>query len=84
MRTFHNFKLLLHKLKSKGQTAVEYILLFSVVVSIVVSILQQVKGYILDNAENCTPASTSIICKLSRAYDIGKWQGGYVYYTLRR
>ena len=51
----------------KGQTAVEYILLLLVMVSIITSLLMYIKNKYLGNPEQCnTPANrNTLLCKIS-------------------
>lgn len=55
----------LNKLKflgSKGQTAVEYLLLMSVVITMMFTIMGKVKAWFLSDTGTCTSGKFSFVC----------------------
>ena len=56
--------------KEKGQTSVEYILMLAVVALMATKVFGWVREGLLEDAGNCTRASTSLICQLE-----GIWTG---------
>ncbi|TNF30880.1 MAG: class III signal peptide-containing protein [Deltaproteobacteria bacterium] len=61
----------------RGQTAVEYILLFSVVIVMAISFMKYVKERILGNPEQCAQAGaqSSITCQVYGIFN--SYQGSY-------
>ncbi len=73
-------------LKSKtGQTSVEYILLVSVIMTMLFGVTKQIRGFLFDDADNCTQGSKSLVCKLENSFKFGGGEGqGFRFFTLRR
>jgi len=71
-----NFLVLLNK----GQTAVEYLLLLLVVVSLIYTLSGRVYKYFLGDMNSCTKNSRSFVCRLYNIYNIEN----YRYFQLRR
>jgi Flp pilus assembly pilin Flp len=68
-------------LKSEsGQTAVEYILMTAVVVTIITSLMGYVKKRVLGEGEECTPESTTIVCRFENIFA----GGNYKYFRVLR
>lgn len=67
------------KLKSQGQTTIEYMLMLIVVMSLAVTFMKQVQTFVIGEADNCRPNSQSLICRFERAYDFGNLR----YYPLQ-
>ncbi|MCO4794786.1 MAG: class III signal peptide-containing protein [Bacteriovoracaceae bacterium] len=64
------------ELSDKGQTAVEYILLFSVVIVMSISIMKYVKTRVLGDPENCEGAAeSSITCQVHGVFN--SYKGSY-------
>lgn len=62
-----------------GQTTVEYILLMIVVITIVISVMNQAQVFLLGNGEPCNAQSRSVICQFERAFNFGDMR----YYQIR-
>jgi hypothetical protein len=67
------------KLKSRGQTTIEYMLMLIVVISLAVTLMKQIKIFVIGEAENCNENSPSLICTLERSYNFGNLR----YYPLQ-
>jgi len=68
-----------------GQTSIEYILLISVVITMLIGVSKQIESYLLADAGNCKADSKSIVCRLENAFKFGGGDGkGFRYFTLRR
>lgn len=59
----------LKKLAKKGQTAVEYIVLMAIIVSIIITLMKKVREYLLADIDTCTPQSTQVICAWKNMFD---------------
>ena len=62
-----------------GQTSVEYILLVLVMVTIGMTLFGRIKGWMAGEADNCTPQSTSLSCRMATAFPSGGY-GSYRFY----
>lgn len=65
---------------NKGQTAVEYVMLIAVMVTIMGSVLSTVRSAILGDARNCTPDSKAIVCSFERSFNVEDLR----YFTIKR
>jgi Flp pilus assembly pilin Flp len=71
---------------SKGQTAIEYILLLLVMVSIITSLLMMVKNRYLGNIEECEKAANkgTILCKISSYVSDSGGNKRFQYYPFKK
>ena len=53
----------------KGQTAVEYLLMLIVVVTLIYTFMGKVKEYFFAERGSCTESSTSFICQFEKMYN---------------
>ncbi|OFZ24838.1 MAG: hypothetical protein A2381_04285 [Bdellovibrionales bacterium RIFOXYB1_FULL_37_110] len=67
-------------LLEKGQTAVEYLLMLLVVVTILYTLSGRVYKYFLGDIKACNRYSQSFVCRLYSIYNIDN----YLYFRLRR
>jgi Flp pilus assembly pilin Flp len=70
----------------KGQTAIEYILLLLVMVSIITSLLAYIKNKYLGNADQCntTASKATLLCKIN-GYISPKSEGiPFQYYPFKK
>lgn len=74
------FKQNLKKLSQKGQTAVEYIVLMAIIVSIIIGLMKKVRQFLLADVNSCTPQSTQVICAWQRMFD---QQNAFRYFQVR-
>jgi hypothetical protein len=74
MMSFQQFRRELRKQSSKGQTAVEYILLFAVVLIMTLALMQQIKDRMVGDISNCRPNSKTLGCKIRGAFPAGGYQ----------
>ncbi len=64
----------------RGQTAVEYILLLVVLVTVILALLKKINArYLADDAECADPNSAALVCKAKRAIQV---DGGFRYFRL--
>jgi uncharacterized protein (UPF0333 family) len=68
----------------KGQTAVEYIFLLAVIVTIVTSLLSVIKRRYLGDISRCTPSSTQLLCKLNAIIADNGQQKKFQYYRFNK
>ncbi len=70
----------------RGQTAVEYIFLLAVVVTIITSLLSVIKSKYLGDMSNCTGAnSQKFLCKINNLMMSNEDQGRrFKYYQFRK
>jgi len=65
---------------NKGQTAVEYLLMLLVVISLIYTLSGRVYKYFLGDIKSCNKNSHSFVCRLYNIYNIEN----YRYFQLRR
>jgi hypothetical protein len=74
MSKFKQFFSLLRKQSNKGQTAVEYILLFAIVVVMTLALMKQIKDRMVGDISNCQPNSQALGCKIRGAFPTGGYE----------
>ena len=68
------FFLQIKQLNNAGQTAVEYILLFAVVIVMTLALMKQIKDRMVGDISDCQPNSVALGCKIKRAFPSGGYQ----------
>jgi hypothetical protein len=67
----------IHQLKQlghSGQTAVEYILLFAIVIVMTLALMKQIKDRMVGDISDCGPNSQALGCKIKGAFPSGGYQ----------
>ena len=65
---------------NRGQTAVEYILLMVVLVTVILAVLKKInERFLTDDAECIDPNSPALVCKAKRAMQV---EGGFRYFRI--
>ncbi|MBT7609780.1 MAG: class III signal peptide-containing protein [Bacteriovoracaceae bacterium] len=72
-KKFHFF-IALKAFSNKGQTAVEYVLLFAVVIVMTLALMKQIKDRMVGDISNCTANSKDLGCKLRGAFPTGGYE----------
>ena len=74
LKSIKKFMDKLSRVKESGQTSVEYILLFAVVIIMTLALMQQIKDRIIGDIDNCESNNQSIGCKIKAAFPTGGYE----------
>ena len=63
----------------KGQTAIEYVFMLIVVVTMMYSVMGMVKNFLVTESGECGPSDEALVCRMQRVL---RSDGGFRYFKL--